>query len=266
MSRRLREPVGQLAARRATARWSTRGRSTSGRLPRRARRCRRRPSPASGVLPGAGPAPLHELGGIVRLGERVRIDHPHVRRRDRASSVVDGRAKRRPAGVIVVEGERDGARRRDRPPVTLGASLRRRPSVRCSTDALAPALLPSETSTNTTSGRSFWASLSASALVVATPAMVRPYRSSSVRAASRKVRLSSPMRQRTGTLLSVAENAASRIEAGRNREVLLPGRQNPCWPRCHQAQSSRSLSRTAHLDTGGDNDGADRDVRRRAQR
>jgi hypothetical protein len=62
-----------------------------------------------------------------------------------------------------------------------------------------PLSSPREMSTRTTSGRSLFASASASAPVEATPAIVRPYRSSSVRAATRNDALSSTISRRMGT-------------------------------------------------------------------
>src|SRR5580765_5207777 len=68
-----------------------------------------------------------------------------------------------------------------------------------------PLSSPRRMSTSTTSGRSSSSSCSASALVVATPTTATPSRSSSRRAASRKGRLSSTMRERICTLSAFLE-------------------------------------------------------------
>jgi hypothetical protein len=62
-----------------------------------------------------------------------------------------------------------------------------------------PLWSPREMSTRTTSGRSLFASASSSAPVEATPAIVGPCRSSSVRAATRNDALSSTISRRMGT-------------------------------------------------------------------
>src|SRR5207253_6535611 len=109
---------------------------------------------------------------------------------------------------------------------------------------------PSETSTSTTSGRSLSVACSASALDVATPAIVRPSRSSKVRAARRKLRLSSTIRQRTAIRSASQRAGGGALQPAGIRKGALAVGLDRRWHRCHRARSPRSFPRPRNLDSG----------------